>query len=156
MADQHACHLAQINVARMLYPLDDPRMAGFVARLDRVNALADAAPGFVWRLQDESGNATGLNPFPDPMMIVNMSVWRSLEALFAFVYRSGHTEPLHLRKDWFEKPAEAHMALWWLPAGELPTLDHGRTRLEHLRRHGPTADAFTFKQRFPPPRSLAA
>ncbi len=156
MSDQHACHLAQINVARMRYQLDDPGMAGFVQRLDGVNALADAAPGFVWRLQDESGNATGLSPFPDPMVIVNMSVWRSIEALFDFVYRSGHTEPLRLRKAWFEKPADAPMALWWLPAGELPTLAEGRARLEHLCRHGPTAGAFTFKQRFPPRRSLAA
>jgi hypothetical protein len=156
MSDQPAHHLAQINVARMLHPLGDPRMASFVARLDRVNALADAHPGFVWRLQDESGNATGLNPFPDPMVLVNMSVWRSVEALFEFVYRSGHSEPLRLRKAWFEKPVEAHMALWWLPAGALPTLALGRARLEHLRRHGPTAEAFTFKHRFPPPQSLAA
>jgi hypothetical protein len=156
MPNAPAYHLAQINVARLLHPLEAPRMAGFVARLDRVNALADAAPGFVWRLQDESGNATGLNPFPDPMMLVNMSVWRSVGALFEFVYRSGHIEALRLRKDWFERPAQAHMALWWLPAGELPTLADGRDRLERLRRHGPITDAFTFKRRFPPPQSLAA
>jgi hypothetical protein len=155
MSEQPTHHLAQINVARMLYPLDDSRMAGFVARLDRINALADAAPGFVWRLQDESGNATGLSRFPDPMMLANMSVWRSVEALFEFVYQSGHTEPLRLRKAWFEKPAQAQMAVWWLPAGQLPTLADGRARLEHLRRHGPTAYAFTFRHRFPP-ESLAA
>jgi hypothetical protein len=156
MSEPDRCHLAQINVARMLHPLDDPRMSGFVRRLERINALADAAPGFVWRLQDESGNATGLKLFPDPRVIVNMSVWRSVEVLFEFVYRSGHIEPLRLRKAWFEKPAEAHMALWWLPAGTLPTVADGRERLEHFRRNGPTAEAFTFKQRYPPPRSLAA
>jgi hypothetical protein len=156
MSNIPACHLAQANIARMLHPLGDARMAGFVARLERVNALADAARGFIWRLQDESGNATGLNPFPDPMMLVNMSVLRSVEALFEFVYRSGHTEPLRLRKGWFEKPARAPMALWCLPAGELPTLADGRDQLERLRRHGPTAEAFTFRHRLPPPRSLAA
>jgi Domain of unknown function (DUF3291) len=156
MTDPDRYHLAQINVARMLHPLDHLRMAGFVRRLERINALADVAPGFVWRLRDESGNATGLKPFPEPRMLVNMSVWRSIEALFAFVYRSAHTEPLRLRKASFEKPAEAHMALWWLPAGTLPTVAEGRERFEHLRRHGPAAEAFTFKQRYPAPRSLAA
>ncbi len=110
-------HLAQINVARMLSPLDHPGMAGFVRALDPINALADTAPGFVWRLQDESGNATALNPFDDPMLIVNMSVWSSIETLFDFVYQTGHTAIMRQRKAWFEKPHEAHMALWWIPRG---------------------------------------
>jgi hypothetical protein len=156
MTDPDGCQLAQINVARMLRPLDDPRMAGFVARLDRINVLADGAPGFIWRLQNESGNTPSLNAFTNPMVIVNMSVWRSVEALFDLVYRSGHAEPLRLRKDWFEKPAEAHMALWWLTAGTLPTVKQGRARLEHLRHHGPTPEAFTCQRSFPPPQSLAA
>lgn len=143
-------HLAQINVARMRHPLDHPAMAGFVRGLDPVNALADAAPGFVWRLQDESGNATGLNPFTDPMLIVNMSVWASIEALLAFVYRTDHTAIMRQRKLWFEKPTEPHMALWWLPAGTLPSLDDGKARLLHLRAHGPGAFAFSFKQPFAP------
>jgi Domain of unknown function (DUF3291) len=148
-------HLAQINVARMLYPLDHPEMAGFVAQLDRINALADRAPGFVWRLQDDSGNATGLRPFDDPMMIVNMSVWRSPEALFAFVYRSAHVEVMRARKAWFEQPAGAYMALWWLPAGAIPSVAEGKARLEHLQAHGPSAHAFTLKQRFLPPAEAA-
>jgi hypothetical protein len=148
-------HLAQINVARMLYPIDHPGMAAFVRALDPVNALADAAPGFVWRLQDESGNATALNPFDDPMMIVNMSVWVSIEALFAFVYQTGHTAVMRRRKAWFEKPAEAHMALWWIDAGTLPSAQEGKERLLQLRAHGPGPFAFSFKQRFAPPAIAA-
>jgi hypothetical protein len=148
-------HLAQINVARMLYPIDHPGMAAFVRALDPINALADAAPGFVWRLQDESGNATAVNPFGDPMMIVNMSVWASIEALFAFVYQTGHTAVMRRRKAWFEKPAEAHMALWWIDAGTLPSAQEGKERLLHLRTHGPGPFAFSFKQRFAPPAIAA-
>ncbi len=155
MPDPHACHLAQINVARMLHPLGDPRMASFVARLDRVNALADTAQGFVGGSRTRAATRPACTP-SRTLVLVNLSVWRSVEALFEFVYRSLHTEPLRLRKDWFEKPALAHKALWWLPAGTLPTPAEGRARLEHLRRHGPNALAFTFKERFPPPQSEAA
>jgi len=130
-------------------------MAGFVRALDPINALADTAPGFVWRLQDESGNATALNPFDDPMLIVNMSVWSSIETLFDFVYQTGHTAIMRQRKAWFEKPAEAHMALWWIRAGTLPSLQDGKQRLSHLRSHGPSAFAFTFKRRFAPPAIAA-
>ena len=130
-------------------------MAGFVAQLDRINALADRAPGFVWRLQDDSGNATGLRPFDDQMVIVNMSVWRSPEALFDFVYRSAHNEVMRRRKAWFEKPTRTHMALWWLPAGEIPSVAEGKARLEHLREHGPGPHAFTLKQPFPRPAAAA-
>jgi hypothetical protein len=143
-------HLAQINVARMLYPLDHAGMAAFVRALDPINALADGAPGFVWRLQDESGNATAIDAFDDPMVIVNMSVWVSVEALFAFVYQTGHTAIMRQRKSWFEKPAQPHMALWWIPAGSLPSAQEGKERLLHLRAHGPSAFAFSFKQRFAP------
>jgi hypothetical protein len=152
----NAHHLAQINVARAFHPLDAPEMAGFVERLDDVNALAERALGFVWRLQDESGNATDLQPFDDPRIIVNMSVWQSIEDLFAFTYHSGHTGVLRARKQWFEMPEEAHMALWWHPAGEVPSLGEGKARLHHLRDHGPTAEAFTFRQRFPAPSDQAA
>jgi hypothetical protein len=148
-------HLAQVNVARMLYPLADPGMAGFVAQLDRINALADRAPGFVWRLADDSGNATGLQPFDDPMIIVNMSVWTSAEALFDLVYRSAHNEVMRRRKSWFEKPMQAHMALWWLAAGEIPSLIDAKARLEHLRARGPCPYAFTLKHRFDPPAAAA-
>ena len=147
--------LAQINVARMLYPIDHSGMAAFVRALDPINALADGAPGFVWRLQDESGNATAIDAFDDPMVIVNMSVWVSIEALFGFVYQSGHTAIMRQRKAWFEKPAEAHMALWWIAVGTLPSPQEGKERLLHLRAYGPSAFAFSFKQRFAPPAIAA-
>ena len=138
-------HLAQINVARALAPLDDPRLAGFVARLDAINALADRSPGFVWRLQSDSGNATDIQVSTDPKFIVNMSVWQDLEALFAYVYRSDHLQVMAQRRQWFEKPNGAFMALWWVPAGTVPDVEDGMRRLALLDRSGPTAEAFTFK-----------
>lgn len=149
-------HLAQINVARALAPLDDPVMADFVARLDAVNALADRSPGFVWRLQDESGNATDIPATDDPLVIVNMSVWASVEALFDFVYRSGHKAVLTRRREWFERYDGPHMALWWVEAGHRPTVAEGLARLERLAENGPSADAFTFRQRFPAPEAVGA
>lgn len=141
-------HLAQINVARALAPLDDPKLAGFVARLDDINALADRSPGFVWRLQSDSGNATDIQVSDDPQMIVNMSVWRDLDALFGYVYRSDHLQVMSLRRQWFEKPAGAFMALWWLPVGVVPSVEEGLERIALLDRAGPTPEAFTFKQPF--------
>jgi len=139
-------HLAQINVARALAPLDSPQLAGFVERLDDINALADRSPGFVWRLQSDSGNATDIQVSDDPQFIVNMSLWRDLDALFTYVYRSDHLQVMSQRRKWFEKPAGAFMALWWLPAGTLPTAEEGMERLALLDRRGPTPEAFTFKQ----------
>jgi hypothetical protein len=144
-------HIAQLNVGRLLAPIDDPLIAGFVERLDPVNAIADAAPGFVWRLQDDSGNATAIRPYEDATVAVNYSIWETVEDLWNFVYRSRHLEPLRLRRSWFETPREAHTVLFWIPAGERPPLSEAQARLEHLRRHGPTAQAFTFKERFPEP-----
>jgi hypothetical protein len=141
-------HLAQINVGRTLAPLDDPRLAGFVERLDDINALADRSPGFVWRLQSESGNATDIKVSDDPDFIVNLSVWEDLDSLFAYVYRSDHRQVMAQRRRWFEKPAGAFMALWWLPAGRLPTVEEGLARVARLEREGPTAEAFTFKTPF--------
>jgi hypothetical protein len=141
-------HLAQINVARALAPLDDPQLAGFVARLDDINALADASPGFVWRLQSDSGNATDIKVSEDPNIIVNMSVWEGLDSLFAYVYRSDHLQVMSQRRQWFEKPAGAFMALWWLPAGTLPSVEEGIERIALLERSGATPEAFTFKQPF--------
>jgi hypothetical protein len=152
-----ACwRLAQINVARALRPLDHPEMVGFVDQLDRINALAEQAPGFVWRLQDQTGNAAGLQPFDDPRLIVNLSLWRSVDALFDFTYRTGHTLVMRQKKSWFERPAQAHMALWWLRAGELPTVEDGASRLDHLRQQGPGPTAFTLEQRFPAPTGATA
>ncbi len=152
-----AYHLAQINLARMLRPLDHPAMAGFVAWLEAVNALADESPGFVWRLQDEGGDATALRPFGEDLL-VNMSVWASIEDLWAFTYKSTHAQVFKRRKEWFEMPAEAHMALWWTEAGTWPTTAEAKARIDHMRRHGPGPYAFTFKARFPAPEfeALAA
>lgn len=141
-------HLAQINVARALAPLDDPLLAGFVARLDEINALADRSPGFVWRLQSDSGNATDIQVSDDPNFIVNMSVWEDLDALFNYVYRSDHLQVMALRRKWFEKPSGAFMAMWWLPAGELPSVEEGLQRIDMLNRRGPSPEGFTFKSPF--------
>lgn len=143
-------HLAQINIARLAAPLDSPELGGFVGNLDRINALADAAPGFVWRLQGEGESATDLRAFEDPLVITNMSVWTDIASLGAFVYRSGHIEIMRRRREFFEVPTEAFQALWWVPAGVVPTVQEGVERLMHLRAHGPTPQAFTFKQPFPP------
>lgn len=143
-------HLAQINVGRTVAPIDDPQLADFVARLDDINALADRSPGFVWRLQSESGNATDIEVSDDPRFIVNMSVWESLEALFTYVYKSDHLTVMAQRRKWFEKPSSAFMALWWLPAGSRPTIEEGLERVARLDRLGPTSEAFTFKVAFGP------
>ena len=149
-------HLAQLNVARFKLPLDDPRMSGFVEALDPINAVADGAPGFVWRLQTEEGNATSIHAFEDDLMLVNMSVWESVEALADFVYRSGHLDVMRRRRQWATRMVEAHMCLWWLPARAIPTVEEAIVRLDHLREHGPTPRAFTFKKRFSPDEAVVA
>jgi heme-degrading monooxygenase HmoA len=132
-------------------PVDSPALAGFVAELNPVNALADAAPGFVWRLQTEDGNATAVSVPSDDSLMVNLSVWESLDALGAFVHDSRHREVMRRRREWFLRMAEAYLALWWVPAGHLPTVGEAEQRLLHLRAHGPTAVAFTLRSPFPPP-----
>jgi hypothetical protein len=146
-----AWHLAQINVGRLIALPGDMRVQPFFEALDRINALADASPGFVWRLQDESGNATNLRPTADPLFAVNMSLWRNADALFAFVYRSADTPEMARRKEYFERFDGAYQALWWVPAGHIPSVDEGLARLWRLDRYGPTEQAFTFKSRFPAP-----
>ena len=150
MSTSPSWHVAQFNIGRMKAPPEDPLIADFMAALDPVNALADAAPGFVWRLQTEDGNATAIRPYEDDRMLVNLSVWESAEALADFVYRSDHVRFLRRRREWFEPPVAAIVVLWWIPAGTTPTAAVAVERLEHLRRHGPTARAFTFRQRFEP------
>lgn len=149
-------HLAQVNIARLRAPLESAQLADFVAALDPINALADGAPGFVWRLQTEDGDATALRVFDDDMMIVNMSVWESAEALADFVYRSDHLSVLRRRNEWFHQLGRAFMALWWVPAAHTPTVDEAKARLRHLDEHGPTAEAFTFRAPFPPPVATAS
>lgn len=145
-------HIAQLNVGTALYDVDDPRMAGFTGRLDEINALADAAQGFVWRLQSDSGNATDIKLTDNPLFIVNLSVWDGIEALFDFAYKTEHARVMAGRRQWFEKPTEDFLVLWWVPAGALPSAEEALERLAHLRAHGPSERAFTFKSRFPPPR----
>jgi len=147
--------LAQLNVARGKAAIDAPEMAEFVAHLDGINALADAAPGFVWRLQDESGNATSIRPYEDERMMVNLSVWGSIEELWRFVYATGHLEVMRRRREWFQKLATAYLVLWWVPDGHIPTVDEAIARLDHFQEHGPTPHAFTFKQRFEPAERAA-
>jgi Domain of unknown function (DUF3291) len=145
-------YLAQINIARLLEPIDSPLLADFVADLNRINGIAEQSPGFVWRLKDEnSNNATSINPFNDNSIIVNMSVWESVEVLKQFVYKSGHIEVYLKRAKWFERMDKAHMALWWVKNGEMPTAEEGRDRLIYLQTHGDTAHTFSFRHIFGPP-----
>ena len=144
-------HLAQINIARMLAPIDDPVMADFVAQLAPINAVADSSPGFVWRLQTESGDATGIKVYDNDMIIVNLTVWESVEALRAFVYKTAHYGVLRDRKRWFEKFDGPYYAMWWIPAGKLPGVEEARRRLDYLRQHGDSSYAFSFKEIFPEP-----
>jgi hypothetical protein len=148
-------HLAQINIARLLAPIDDPRIAEFVAQLDTINAVAEESPGFVWRLKSDSGNATDIAYNDDPFVIVNMSVWESLAALRDYVYRSQHVQVLKDRANWFEKMEKPHYCLWWIPAGHVPTVAEGRQRLEHYQLHGPTQHSFWFSKLFPQPEGDA-
>ena len=144
-------HLAQLNVARMRAPLDHPLMREFVAWLEPLNGIADASPGFVWRLQTEDGDSTAIRAFDDPLLLVNMSVWESLEALQRYVFRSDHRRALRERASWFERAETPSTVLWWLPAGELPGLDEAKKRLQCLRERGPTPEGFTLSRSFPPP-----
>lgn len=144
-------HLAQINIGRLVAGMGDPRVQPFFDALDRINALAEASPGYIWRLKDDGGNATEMALGSDPLLIPNMSVWADADALFQFVYRSAHTPVMAKRRDYFERFEGAYQALWWIPAGTIPTVNDGLSRLWLLDRVGPTADAFTFKSRFPKP-----
>lgn len=151
-----ACQLAQVNIARMRAPIDDPVMAGFVARLDAVNALAESSPGFVWRLKTDDNNATSIAAYDDPLIIINLSVWQSAEHLRQFVYRSAHTEVMKQRRDWFERYEQAYTALWWIPAGHQPGIAEAKERLKYLQRHGPSAFAFGFRSLHPAPGARLA
>jgi hypothetical protein len=143
-------HLAQVNIATLLAPLEDPRLAEFVANLDRINELAEAAPGFIWRLKGEGNDATSLRPFGENV-IVNMSVWEDTDHLFDFVYRTAHAPVMAKRRQWFAKPEGPFVVLWWIGAGHRPSIEEARQRLALLVRKGPNPLAFTLKQRFPAP-----
>jgi hypothetical protein len=137
--------LAQLNIARLFAPIDSPELADFVANLDRINALAEESPGFVWRLQTEEGDATSIDYFGNDI-IVNMSVWTDIESLKKFVYDSSHIDIMRRRQEWFEKTRERYMVLWWIPEGHIPTLTEAEEKLERLKEDGPTAEAFTFRE----------
>ncbi len=149
-------HLAQVNIARMVAPLDTPVMAGFVEQLAAVNALADRSPGFVWRLETPEGDATAVRAYDDPLILFNLSVWETVEALKQFTYAGGHREPLRDRAKWFERPSQAHLALWWIPAGHIPSVEEAVERLAFRRMHGDTPVAFSFSKPHPAPEVPSA
>jgi hypothetical protein len=142
--------LAQLNIAHMKTALDAPEMVDFVANLDRINALAEAAPGFIWRLKSEEGNATAIRPFGENTL-VNLSVWSNVASLSDYVYKSLHVDIMKRRKEWFERMPEAHQVLWWVPQGHRPNAYDAMQRLQTLRAMGPSDLAFNFKQAFAPP-----
>lgn len=143
-------HLAQVNIATGRAPLDDPIMAGFVARLEPLNALAESMPGFIWRLQTDDGDATAIQVFDNPRILFNLTLWESIEALEAYVYHTDHVSALRRRSEWFERPTKPSLALWWVRAGHIPDESEARERLVLLEQNGPDARAFTFRHRFTP------
>lgn len=144
-------HLAQLNIGRLRGAEGDPVVAEFFDNLDHINALADGSPGFVWRFQTDAGNATEVRPYDDDQIAINLSVWESIEALKDFAFRSEHRDFLRRRGEWFEPMTDAYLALWWVPAGTVPTIDDAVDQLERLRKDGPSPDVFTFRTSFPPP-----
>ena len=138
-------HLAQLNVGRLRFEQDDPAVADFMDALDKINSLGEQSPGFVWRYQDDSGSAVDTHVFDDPRVILNYTIWESVEQLRAFAYRGEHLDFFRRRLEWFEEHHEASHVMWWVPAGEIPDLDECKARLDHLRTHGPTPAAFGFR-----------
>lgn len=149
-------HLAQLNIGKTRAPIDDPLMKEFVANLEPINNIAEASAGFIWRLQDESGDATDIHVFDDPLIIVNMSVWESTESLKQFMFKTHHIEFLKRKQEWFEKIPEANYVLWWIPKQHIPTLTEAKERLVHLRKNGESAYAFSFKSQYSPSDSVDA
>ena len=144
-------NLAQLNIAKMKYAIDDPAMQDFVEQLDPVNASADDYPGFVWRLQTEEGDATDIRIYDDDRLLVNMSVWKSLEALKDFVASQSHGAVMRRRGEWFDRMDQPYLVLWWVPEHHRPSIQEAQDRLDMLRKHGPTAAAFDFSSYFPAP-----
>lgn len=144
-------HLAQYNVARLLEPLDHPSLADFVAALEPINRLAEGWPGFVWRHQTAEGDSTAVRPYPDDRVIINFSVWTDAQSLHDYTYKSDHVDVFRRRREWFERNLEAHLVMWWIQAGHVPTIQEADERLTMLRAKGPTPEAFTFRHQFDPP-----
>lgn len=146
-------HLAQFNIGTMLAPKGDPEVAGFFDALDEINALAEQSPGFVWRLQTDEGNATDIHAYEDELLLLNLSVWESVEALEEYVLRTDHFKYLRRRVEWFKRSSEPTTCMWWVPAGHEPTIDEAKAALELLRSDGPTQASFTFRKKFGPAES---
>jgi hypothetical protein len=146
--------IAEVNIGRVRASLEDESMQGFVSRLDEINALAEVSPGFVWRLKSDVGPSSYLKPYDDERILVNLSVWESVEALKDYTYRTVHAELLRDRKSWFEKFEGVYLAMWWVPAGHMPSVDEAKQRLAHLEERGPSQFAFTFKSVVPPDESF--
>jgi hypothetical protein len=145
-------HIAEINIARMKgVDINDPIMKEFVENLDAVNQIAESSEGFVWRLKDDTNNATSLNPYDDEQVIINVSVWQSIETLENFMYKTFHSEFIKRRKEWFVAYGTAHTAMWWVPAGHTPTLQEAVDKLDYLQKNGASADSFDFRNKFPAP-----
>ena len=140
--------IAQINIAKMKWPIDDPRMSGFTDNLEPINALADAASGFVWRLKGDEDNATAIRVFEDEFLIVNMSVWESLEDVFNFIYKTDHKLFIRNKKNWFDNMERIHMALWYINDHEYPKPDEAKIRLEYIQKNGPSPYVFNFREKF--------
>lgn len=154
-------HLAQLNIGRIIAPIDSPELSGFVDALDRINALGEGSPGFVWRLKDDdsgssqTGDATSIALYGDDRHIPNLTVWESVESLHDYAYKTEHKDFVKRRAEWFEKPTSAYLVMWWIEEGHRPTIDEALARLEHLDTNGPSAHAFTFATRFPAPAAPA-
>jgi hypothetical protein len=148
-------HLAQLNVAELKAPLESPELKDFVDNLDRINALAEGSPGFQWRLKGDGNDATSLRPLGDKV-IVNLTVWRDVASLRDYVYKSAHVEIMKRRREWFSRMADAYLALWWVPAGHVPTVAEAVARLLHLRKYGPSAEVFTFGEAYSAPDAARA
>lgn len=143
-------HLAQINIGKVKGEMDTEIMHGFASRLDEINALAESSPGFIWRLQDDGGDATSIRVYDDPLLLVNMSVWEDIESLKNFVYKSLHTELLQNRNEWFNKMSDVYQCLWWVPQGYTPSIEEGQGKIKTIQEIGPSEQAFTFSKPYPP------
>ena len=143
-------HFAQINIANSRGARDEKIMKGFIDRLDEINGIADSSPGFIWRLQTEEGDATAIQAFEDPLLLVNLSVWEDVDSLKSFVYKSLHVELIQDRDAWFKKMQESHQALWWIPKGHIPSVEEAKEKLGYLQANGPSEIAFTFSKSFEP------
>ena len=152
MSDHSNWHLAEVNIGRLNYPVDDPRTAEFMEALDPINAIAEASPGFVWRLQDDSGNATAIRAFDDEHILPNLSVWESIDALKNYVFKTDHAPFLRRRREWFKAMDDLPvLTMWWVPVGHLPSMEEAKQRIDHLAANGPSTHAFTFRPTFEPP-----